>query len=461
MLLIAVGVWMRGDAGRWRQIPAIYEWIPHRVSYVGALEDGRKRVANGVLLHRPAPKRSDLVHTTANVSCRLWLRLGCAAGVSLGFGAASAPAGVMTLPGLNPGFGITSAYAINNSGVVVGDSTPSNPGPPRQAAVWNAGVLSTLPGITGAPAGGVQGVAAFGINNSGVVVGTATYPQAGPGGNFASRAVRWTGGVPSDLGVLPGFTVAAARAINDSGEVAGSSGGVFAGSLSAAVRWNSTDQVTQLDFLPTHTSSDAFDINAAGRIVGWSGVPDGDFMSAQEPTLWDGATATPITLPADHNMGLANGINDAGQIVGTSIAFNFDSFTYDDVRATSWIADVPTILPLLADTVASTAARVNASGLTIGACYLSTDEAFFQYNGVPVLWTDSGAMDLRPLLLPTFPTATFFVLSDINDAGQITGYAVIADAEFSGQSFVLTVPNGATLGLALSIGVATVRRRRA
>ena len=347
------------------------------------------------------------------------------------------------LPGSDPG---TPPYrqqpfALNDRGTVVGNSRQADilGGPPEAPALWSGkGLsLSILPLPAGAPTGGFQRNSANGINNKGVVVGQVAWPVAGWSGDYASHAVRWDKGVPTDLGVVPGFGFSTARAINNAGEIAGFGSSLLIGLVpqTQAVRWTPSGQLQPLDLLPTHTDSLAFGINAAGRVVGYSGFEDGDFTTERRPVYWDGASVTELATPAGFNQGQASAINAAGTIVGQSATFDLDIYDYTGVRATIWTCGVPSLLPLLPGFSASSASSINGRGMAIGACYTDPYGAIYGFGGVPVLWNNGEVTDLRPLLEPFFPQGSQFSVTDINAAGQITGSAV----NNGSQGFVLTI----------------------
>ena len=79
--------------------------------------------------------------------------------------------------------------------------------------------LGRSPGI---PPGAVS--AANGINNAGQIVGYMTAP-----GQLA-HAILWSGGVATDLGVLPKGNVSVAAGINTGGVIAGTANTLVSGS---------------------------------------------------------------------------------------------------------------------------------------------------------------------------------------------------------------------------------------
>jgi len=102
----------------------------------------------------------------------------------------------------------SSASAINDSGVIVGNSTTASGA--SHATKWNGTVptdLGTLGGTTSSGAG---------INSAGFVVGSSS-----TAGDVATHATLWKGRAKHDLGTLGGSNSSAA-AINACDEVVGS-----------------------------------------------------------------------------------------------------------------------------------------------------------------------------------------------------------------------------------------------
>ncbi|MEN3359036.1 MAG: hypothetical protein V7637_3018 [Mycobacteriales bacterium] len=154
------------------------------------------------------------------------------------------------------GAGLELARGVNARGQIVG-------GP---AYVWQAGRVTPLPDLTGG-----RSALAFAINVAGVVVGVSA--TADPA---AQHAVRWAGGVPTDIGTVDGISYSEARAVNSAGQVVGTA--------------------------------------------------DGRCTPCAAPRAWIWQPGAPITaldtlLPAGSGWSLraADGINDRGQIVGTGL----------------------------------------------------------------------------------------------------------------------------------------------
>jgi probable HAF family extracellular repeat protein len=157
------------------------------------------------------------------------------------------------------GGGHSSAMAINDAGWIVGESLLTD-GKTIRAFVWKPSAMSALPTLGGTRSHGID------INNSDVVVGIADTASAQP------HAVRWTldgNGVVTetlDLGVFPGGLNSAAYAIDDVGDIVGTSD-------DRAVAWFGggavTDLNSQIDPGSGWLLRKATGINAAGQIVGF------------------------------------------------------------------------------------------------------------------------------------------------------------------------------------------------
>jgi probable HAF family extracellular repeat protein len=200
------------------------------------------------------------------------------------------------------GLSYSSAYGINDAGLAVGVMYPNGLQYARGFLYWNR-VMFTL-----GPLSGANDSNAYGINNKGQIVGESN-----------GSVVLWNTSnlqVPAvDLGTLAGTTGSEPFAINDSGQVVGDSGWqdghthAFLGSVS--------DGMTDLGTLGGK-SSFALGINNNGQVVGWSWITDNSDVHA---FLWQNGTMVDINnliSPfAGWDLGVAYGINDLGQIVGT------------------------------------------------------------------------------------------------------------------------------------------------
>lgn len=187
----------------------------------------------------------------------------------------------------------SNAWGINNAGTVVGMSDPG------QAVEWS----NYAPTILSSGAG-----KAYAINNAGVITGCICSPDQND-----STAVVWHGTAFTVLGGQWALTNGSAGlAINDRGQVAGY--GVVRGQMLPVI-WNGTTPT----ILPTLNGADgkAKAINDSGEVVGTSGG---------HAVLWNRGSLTDLNQflggqdqAAGWYLETANDINNAGVIVGNEV----------------------------------------------------------------------------------------------------------------------------------------------
>ena len=229
----------------------------------------------------------------------------------------------------------------------------------------------STPGATTDSLGRLPGSDYFtanGINDAGVVVGSATInfgsrqcrsniPGAPPSGTCpisTLHAIIWTkSGGHRDLGTLPGDTASEASGINSSGAVVGYSSGPQG---TRAVLWPRQGEVKNLGTLPLGESSKAFAISNTGMIVGSSRSPAGTHA-----VLWHPAKGMQDlgTLPGDISSE-ALAINNSGSVVGYSKG-------PAGTRAFLWNSQsgMKSLPPLLGSNV-SRATGINDNGEVVG-----------------------------------------------------------------------------------------------
>ncbi len=255
----------------------------------------------------------------------------------------------MVALGTLPGFPSSEAWAINESGQIVGrssasaGSTPINSGraflyrknDSGVATMENLGVL--FPGDTYSEA--------WALNDSGQVVGESGIDED------HGQAFLYSGGTMKGLGFLPGQPYSEAFGIDNSGQIVGWSYSSRASVQGRAFIYRN-GEMSDLGALPGDIYSMARAIDEHGRVIGQSR----DASGQNRAFLWENGVMTVLNtlIPTDSPLKLldAYAISESGQIVGS--AFNKDN----QVRAfllTPNDATAPT-------TVATTSPEPNAAG---------------------------------------------------------------------------------------------------
>jgi len=247
--------------------------------------------------------------------------------------------------------------------------------------------LGTLPGYTLSEG--------FGINAAGRIVGTSGDGEA------QSRPFLWDDGVMTNLGTLGGSR-GTAHGISDTGLVVGES--EDASHVMHAFLWQ-TGVMTDLG------PGVAFAVNGHGQAVG-CGFPTSPSPPCHAVLWQDGRMEDLGTLAG--RSGSAYGINDAGQVVGSSLAS--DGF----MHAFLWQGGTMADLGGLPGYQFSVAWDINDAGQIVGS---STGADGITHA---LLWADGGVRDLGSL---GGRSTTAFA---INDAGQVVGISISADDQIHG-----------------------------
>jgi probable HAF family extracellular repeat protein len=313
----------------------------------------------------------------------------------------------------------SSARAVSSTGVVVGhaDTAPGSEERGYHAFWWPpmAGVMVDL-GVVGDD----WNSAANDINATNQIVGASLAADG------RSHAFLWDGEM-HDLGTL-GVEAAEANAINESGQVTGTS-------ASHAFVWmpdepnGAVGTMVDIGALPGDVMSIGTDINDRGQVVGYSNDPE----FASRPFLWtpdepNGSTGTMVELSyvADASGGIAEAINANGWVIGSTSVGG----PIADELAYLWVPDAPNgsvgtavLLPTLGGDHAD-AFDINDAGDVVGYAQLPSDGV---WPGVDhaFLYRDGQMVDLNDLLEPGSPDVELMMAEAIGADGSIVGTAMV------------------------------------
>src|SRR5437773_6990940 len=295
--------------------------------------------------------------------------------------------GIVGLPNL-PGRSYAVSNSANDNGIVVGTAATTFFGSDRLPVMWQNGVVSQLPLppgetlgdansvnastvavgsvdagslqrgviysggnatiITQTTANGSYFLTAFGINDSGRVVGQGIDP------NNAARNVGIVYDIGQstafEVGALPGMNGALAFGVSNTGYVVGSS--MLNQGSGLPFIWSDQGGIVAIPLATGTSEGSARAVNSAGWVVGT------DSSAFAIPFLYDGTTTYRLAdlLPPNsgrdvsiNTFSSADGISDGGVIVGTGV-YNSDIHAYAMVP----VAPTPTPTPSLTPTATAT-----------------------------------------------------------------------------------------------------------
>ena len=187
---------------------------------------------------------------------------------------------------------------------------------------------------------------------------------------------------------------------------------VLAGTFSALAQ---TYTITEIGVLKADNESSGFWLNSAGQVVGCSdtatlsGYPCTGTTAGQHAFLWSkSAGLKDLGTMSGGTISGANGINDAGQVVGCS---NVKGKPTSDFFAFLWTpTGGMTNLGTLSGGNSSCAFEINSAGVIAG------DSSISNGNINAVSWTNNKIRNLGAL-----PKSIFTAAFDINDNNQIVG----------------------------------------
>ncbi|MBK6751529.1 MAG: hypothetical protein IPG67_16425 [Acidobacteria bacterium] len=219
------------------------------------------------------------------------------------------------------------ANAATGSALVVGTCATTLFGTSRLPAVWQNGSVSQLPLPDGETLGDAND-----INSAGVAVGSIN-------SGSLQRAAIYSGGSATVITqtTAGGSFFTTAFGINDSGRIVGSGIDPSNAARNVGMVYDiGAGSATEVGALPGMNGALAFGIGNGGHVVGSSMMNQG----SGTPFIWTQANGmVAIPFPAGTTQGSARGVNSAGWAVGTASSAFAIPFLYDGT-ATYRLADL-------------------------------------------------------------------------------------------------------------------------
>ena len=328
-------------------------------------------------------------------------------------------------------------YGINNAGWVGGGAaTVSQTGGVAQTAfLWHGGQMTNL-GTLGGPSSEVGGGPNLFDEVSIISETSVTDPNGedfcGFGTHLQCLGAIWKNGTMAALPTLPGGNNGQAYWLNDEGQVSGFAENGTPDSTCVApfqvlrfeaVIWGPKGEIRELRPLKGDTVGFAFGINDKGQVAGTSGLCSNTTPGPVNPggphaVLWesDGSAIDLGNLGSAPND--ATSVNDRGEVVGTA-----QSPEDGTLHTFLWTQDTGMqdlgAFPGAVVTVAPCCHTLNNRGEVVG---FSIDGTTFSSRAL--VWQGKVPKDLNDFIPAGSPWYLQWAAS-INDAGEIVGWGTI------------------------------------
>lgn len=311
------------------------------------------------------------------------------------------------IPGI-PEQGYTYVFPadINNRGVIVGELDRFPGFVPCRAFLWTGqGPVRDLGDL-----GVYEFARAVGINDAGVVIGSAEVVEPRSARGTALHGFVWIDGKMTDLRPLGGDLESQAIAVNELGEVLVVSYDRANPKRDRYYIWSQSgiDAIGRLNFDPSGNSGTAFSMNDSRQIVGSVIHADGQ----ERAFLWSDGTMTDLGLaPGDDFYSAAYRITNDGTVVGESAAFDAQNGHGSRSRGVVWVGThlTRTLDPLEADFMLA-ALGSNERQTLVGFSGFPS-RAVVSFGGPPI--------DLNELVPGRAPHEWLYQGRDVNDRGEI------------------------------------------
>lgn len=207
--------------------------------------------------------------------------------------------------------------SANNTGTVVGTCATTLFGTSRLPVIWQGGAVSQIPLPSGETLGDANDV-----NASGVVVGSVN-------SGSLQKAVYYSGGTATLISQTTsgGSFFTTAFGVNDSGRIIGTGIDPSNAARNVGMVFDiGSSSAFEVGALPNANGALAFGVGNGGHVVGSSMMNQGSGL----PFIWTQAGGmVAIPLPIDTSQGSARAVNSAGWAVGTASSAFAIPFLYD------------------------------------------------------------------------------------------------------------------------------------
>jgi probable HAF family extracellular repeat protein len=336
--------------------------------------------------------------------------------------AASCPAAQPQYTAVSLGtLGSSSAgYAINNAGEVTGVVNVNVSANLRTHAFYSNGSAGHMEDLDSSSTSTSIGL---GINDSGVIVGTKIVGSE-------QHGIMRTGGGLIDLGRFGGVagTNSTAYGINAAGQISGSYVPVGFGGATRIMRYENGVTTNGGALSVTGQHAFGYAINASGQMAATRSL-----AGVTSPYLWKSPTVFTALGNLGGTNGSAYGVNDAGNVVGTSqIAGNgaTHAFLSTGLGGAGQMTDLGTL-----GGTNSSAFAINNAGQVVGNSntsgaggtqgFLYTNGTLYNLNQLVVAGSGVTNINLSANTPNTFPADLGSFTRHINDWGQIAATGTI------------------------------------
>ena len=236
----------------------------------------------------------------------------------------------------------------------------------------------------------------------------------------------------TDLGVLPGKKDSTPAAINNQGQVAGTSSA--GASSESAFRYDSSSSKEALEDIgkvPVGSVTRAFGINSSGEVVGDSTFGANVVLGSHAAIFRKGSAADLGTLREIGNYSRANGINASGQVVGFCSAKPDDSSS----RAFIWSASTGMVdLGTLGGAYAQ-AFAINDAGFVTGSSQIADGQLGATHAFIYQPFSPRGGPGKMMRDLGTLGGSSSYGMA-INANNHVVGYFTLNNSENGVHAFL-------------------------